>query len=432
VQQVSYSMATEIASSDPSFLFFFSSDTYDYAHEISLFARAAHESQIRGNFLLVDVALQENRVGLDFPFFPALFCPRLGRSISGHFTYHKILTFLNQNTIPAIGRLETAADLEFFLDTAGFGLIAAYENASDHTLPVFTALQRAHYMEMTLAYCDPTLAGHPGFFVHRFSDNSVFEIPQTLFGATPELAESIIERYVVPDIFRADDWLLKALEDRIPRLGIIILDMQDQFYLNDDQLAFARTLKQQCGVMMCFEPVKHSGVTARRYHFPETSHSEFRFIEFKGGRYVKYRMEKPLTLESASEFCCAIASGKELPISDEFGDPIDRVTSQNVELYLTDRWSLVGFCEDDAECMRNLSLTKKDLKLRGVDGLAVASFTGRITDWPLPLRCVGATTAALLFLNGVLVAPISGDTFSPEELSDEIFHQISLIERDGL
>jgi hypothetical protein len=143
-------------------------------------------------------------------------------------------------------------------------------------------------------------------------------------------------------------------------------------------------------------------------------------------------MQTPLTLESGIEFCLAIASGKEPPIPDEFGDPIDRVTSQNAEVYVANGWSLVGFCEDDSECIRNLSFTKRELRIRGMNDIVIASFPGRITEWPLPLRSVSVTTAAVLFVDSALVATFSGDMISPETLSDQIFSRRRLIGRDAL
>jgi hypothetical protein len=352
--------------------------------------------------------------------------------MSNRLTFDRVLHFFTRFFIPPVMTIKTQEDLQYFLDVAGYGVLAAFENASDETLPVFTALNAVHYADVTLAYCSPQVLRAEGFWVHRFTDHALLPIADTFFNESPDRAEMVLSHYAVPEIFKADDSLLTALEERIPRLAILVLDMKGAFYLSEAQIELARSIRFQCGLAVCFEVANISNATAHRYNFPEiVFHEEFRIVDFSDG-YKRYRMSEPLTLDNAIRFCFGIVHGDVQPLPDLFEDPIDSISADEVNAYTEQECVVVGFCEGDVSCRHNLGKLKRELRMHGLGSVKVAEFRGKMAEWPVRLDVFAYMPSVIVFNNGALMVAFTPENASSKLIASELLRRLRPDTRDAL
>jgi hypothetical protein len=430
----SYEEASRLSATGPTFLFLCSSLSFDYTADVIHFADAARTSELEANFLIIDAAVDRTLPpDLDLTILPVLLSYEPREYICGPVTLESMLRFFSHRTPPAIMTIRTEADLQFFFDVAGFGVLASFENASDRTLPAFVELHRYHLTTVTVAFCDPRILGKEGFFLYRFTDNAFFEITTDFFAVPPGRAEPLLGAHAIPELFKVDPFLLETMESSLPRLGILVLDMRGRFYLTGEQIGLAREVKERCGVTVCYESANISMVSPERYNFPDVvKWEEFWFIDFTQSKVREYRMLKPLTIENAVQFCYGIADGLVPPIPELPGDPIDTIAPTEATKYIQDGWAAVGFCEGDSHCVRNLSLAKRDLRIHGMADVKVAEFSKRFGEWPSTIGSFENTPKVVIFRDGSVVATMPPPTASPAVITDEILYRARALDKEAL
>jgi hypothetical protein len=181
-----------------------------------------------------------------------------------------------------------------------------------------------------------------------------------------------------------------------------------------------------------YEAANVSTISADRYGFSEfVDKDEFRFVDFSGANLVRYKMEEVLNLENAIKFCEGISVGSVKPLKSVVIDQVDRLERDRALEYVKSGWVAVGFCEGNLRCLRNLSIVKRELRMRGAGDVRVGNFDGRINEWPARAP-INSLPGVVLFRDGEVIARMSGVGTSPNAITAEMVHQYNRASRDQL
>jgi hypothetical protein len=235
-----------------------------------------------------------------------------------------------------------------------------------------------------------------------------------------------LSRYTVPDVSKATIPGLEALEGRRTKIGILVLDMHNAFYLNDAQLELARGVRYRCGISVVYETANVSTVTADRYGFSDVvPWEEFRLVDLALPELLLYQMPEPVTLNGAVDFCREIAVGQIAPVAVS---PVERLDADGALQYVQDGWAAVAFCEGEPRCFRNVSIVARDL--RAFD-LRIAAFEGPVEEWPSDLG-FRIPPSWVIFADGAVVAAIPAKSTPPSVIAGEIARVYNRARRDAL
>jgi hypothetical protein len=374
VEQATLAALKKLNRSKQIFILAASSGRYDYANQQQTFAQAAHQSHIDAYFLVLDTFSESlTPEHLSVPIIPVVIAPKTGRWIREPLTRAAMITFFNQHSGDVIPYIRAEDDLQFFFDTAGFGLVVAFRNASDETLPSLVSMYRDHFNEISIAYCDPDLTGREGFFVYRFNDMALEEVGQPLFGLAEEQVEQILSVYALPQIFKADVTVLPYLERIRQKIIFLALDTHGDFYLNPQQIDLAKSIKLQCGLTVVYETSMPGRLSSSRYGFPVgISRDELRVVDFETDPPSKYLMDEKLTTKNARKFCQAIKDGRAAkyyrsePTPTIKSNVIEYLVADNVMDFVARGFSVVAVFQEDDSTLSPLVAAKQELVAKGL------------------------------------------------------------------
>jgi hypothetical protein len=318
-----------------------------------------------------------------------------------------MLTFFNQHVIDRVPYITTEADLQHFFDIAGFGLLAAFRNASDDTLPALALMNEEHFNEITVAYCDPQLTSREAFFIFRFNDNALYDVPESLFGLRSDEIEAVLARYSVPEILKADMTVIPYFERGLAKLIFLAFNTRGSFYPGPDELMLAKEVKLRCGMTVLYETSVLPSVSATRYGFPSVHGSELRLIDLEADPPAKYIMSQELTADNAGEFCQAVKEGRGTryfrsePLPAIQDSTIERVVADNVLAFVHKGFVALGIFDTDDASLAPLVAAGKRLVAKGV---IVGEFGLALNDWPGEPVVLREFPRLLLFNGGKIVA----------------------------
>jgi hypothetical protein len=408
VKKTTFADLTNVNTSRYTFVLFTSSDFYEYARHREAFVFAAQQSQIDANFLVLDMSTENlSLMDLKVPLVPVVLCRDSGRWIQSPLTRETMLTFFNQHVIGRVPYITTEEDLQHFFDTAGFGLLAAFRNASDDTIPALALMNEEHFNEITVAYCDPQLTGREAFFIFRFNDNALFNVQGSLFGLRSDEIEGVLARYSVPEILKADMSVIPYLERGLVKLIFLVFDTRGAFYLGADQLVLAKEVKLRCDMTVLYETSLSPSVSATRYGFPSVRGSELRLIDLEADPPAKYIMRQELTADNAGDFCQAVKEGRGAryfrsePVPAIQDATIERVVGDNVLAFVQKGFVALGVFDTDDASLAPLVAAKKQLVAKGV---MIGEFGLAFNDWPGEPVVLRELPRLLLFNGGKIVA----------------------------
>jgi hypothetical protein len=412
------------------FLLVTSSRSYDYSEHLEAYAAAARRSQISGTFLFLDVSTDDlTPTDLGVPSFPGVIFLKNREYLHTRFSEDSVLTFLNECSISGIPYINTESDLQSFFDSAGFAIIAAFQNASDDNLPALAETYRNHFNEISITYCDPALTGRPAFWIYRFLDNELIEMSETLYSTTESQIERILRGYAVPDILKADVPTTQSIRERFPRLAVMVLNFESGFYLSADQADFGKRISEVCEIPVLYEPANISGVTSRYFSFPEfVQANELRIIDFESGR--RFRFSGPWTIENATQFCRDAAAGnwpqyyRSAPVPEIENASIAHLVSLNVREFVRVGWSAVVFYDGDDRCLEVAIAARRTVS----PSVRFGAFSLAENEWPGQERIDWEKLPRVaVFRDGEMVAE-EGQETSPERVADFISRAVN--ERD--
>ena len=435
IRSATWAETQELTKGQRTFVLAVSSDTYDFSHTLKLFVTAVHQSRIDGNFVILDV-FKENLTesDLNVSVFPAVIYFHRGKSYAstkGKLESDVVLEFLGSHAINEIPHLTTESELQEFLDSAGMGIICAFANASDETLPLLSHSHQKHFMEINIAYCDPKLIGEEGFYVYRLVDDALVKVNGTLFGVDEKALEALLSEYTVPDVFKADTRLTSFLDREKAAFVDIVFDTGSNFYLTPAQIQFARAVKGYCGMNVTYETLSFHYVSKNRYGFPaDVEEEQMRIIDMRGERPLKYMLDGELNLDNANKMCQGFKAGtlspwwKSEPIPTNQTQQLDDVVALNVGSFVSTGFSAIGFYYADNQCLRHLVAAKLELEKRADLPLKFAEFSLANNDWPLADTSFANLPRLLIFKDGKLLTNEQvADT--PEAVIDQILAQVT-------
>jgi hypothetical protein len=370
---------------DQVFLFVASSASYPYSSELDIFANAARRSLINARFLYADIATDNLTLAdLSMPCVPGVLHLPRGKWHRGRLAEENLIAFFNHCSEPGIAHLTTADELDHFLETCGLCVIAAFENATDQSLPVLADMHDNHFNEISIAYADPHLTGKSGFFVYRFWDNAMVEVADSLFGLPAAAVERVIGKYAMPDMLRADPASVDFVRARTDAIAFVVFDFHGGFYLSEAQIEFCRRLASECNIAICYEPIGMPSVSSSLFGFAEIGDSEeLRIVEFADSNVRRYRMEAEFRIDNAVDFCRRVRAGQVPPYwrsapIPTINDSIDHLVALNVLGYIQTGWSALAVYEGDDVYVEGIAVARSVLQGRCKIGV----FELGVNEWP--------------------------------------------------
>lgn len=413
IQSATWEQTQKIIKGPRTFVLAISSDSYDFSDNLKMFVKAVHQSRIEGSFIILDT-YKENLTPEDLGVlsFPAIIYYHGGksyRSTRGDIDVESVMDFMSTRAIPEIPTLTTEQELQDFLNTAGMGVICAYENASEETLPILVDMHQDHFDEISVAWCDPKLIGKEGFYVYRHVDDTLAEVNVSLFGLPLEEAENALSAQSVPEIFKGDPQICQFMESETQAFIDIVFQTNSEFYLSPEQIRFAKTLKQECNMNVTYETFNFHFMSMYRYGFPEiVEKEEVRIIDVRTNRWMKYIMDGEMTIENAKAFCSAFKDGtarpywKSAPVPTE-PEPLRNVVASNIGEFVAKGWSAIGFYHADDNCLDPMKAAAAELDSKGGNPYKLAEFALAANDWPLEETSFDFLPRLLIFKDGVML-----------------------------
>jgi hypothetical protein len=345
---------------------------------------------------------------------------------------NEIITFFNHHSVAPVPYISTDEELQSFFDVAGFGLLCAFTNASDETLPQLATMHQDHFNEITIAYCDPGLTKREAFFVYRHTDNSLVELQRSLFDESIEEVERILSPYAIPDVIKADHRLAEMYSGLV---GFLALATEQEFYLRPQQLHLAKEIKARCGIPLFYELSMFPSLSSIRYGFPATVNSgQLRIIDFSDRERVKYLLDGPLTPESADDFCFNIKKGqvkrfwKSAPIPTRIDHIVQTFVADNILQEVREGVTVVALYWHDKECLRPFISAVVQIVKAGYNFKA-AEFGLAHNDWPGPNTTMVELPRLLTFRDGELLTNLrSGNT--TELVMEQMLEQFKIAKLD--
>jgi hypothetical protein len=433
VSHISFDDIETLDRSQLIFLLATTSDSYEYSRHLSDFTLAAHRSCLNATFRIVDVA--ESGARLTLSFLPAVICVNSGRRLFPPFSVDDIITFCGDHAIGATPFLRTEEELQEFFDTAGFGLLCSFRNASDETLPELVAMYQEHFNELTLAYCDPELTGAEAFFLYRHTDNALVEVQRTLFGEPADQVERILAQYAAPDVAKAEMSIVPHLERHSEGIVFLALETHDKFYLTPEQVDLAKEIQLRCGMRVLYELSMFTSLSAVRYGFPENvGNGQLRVVRFSGDTQKKYLFDREITGDQAGNFCSRVKNGEEElfwksePIPPEHDGIVQKVVADNILEYVKEGLSIVGLFWLDDAYLRFLVAAAEQAVRKGYN-LKIATFALARNDWPGPNTTLYALPRLVTFRDGELVSNVQSAN-TTELVLEQLIEQLKLARSD--
>jgi hypothetical protein len=368
------------------FLLVVSSRSYSYASTIEMFVRSIRQSLVSARFLYIDV-YSENLTPKDLhiPSVPGLIYLPCHQFFRGQMTESSLVAFFNECTASKIPYIRTSSELQLYFDTCAFGVLIAYANASDATLPAVAEIHRTHFNEISFAYCDPALTGTVNSFVYRFTDSTLVQIHKPLFNLSQPAVESLLLEYALPDFPKGDVDTLNFLQTRVSRLGVIVFNLNGGFYPSLEQIELGKQIAARCRIPVCYESLSLPLASSSLFQFPATAESEeFRIIDLSGSIIVKYRMIDKITIENMVAFYQKVQLGqvnrylRSAPIPLAVNEEIDRVVALNALDYVGNGWAALGFYNRDDSSISGMIQAKPMVGTK----CKIGAFDLASNEWP--------------------------------------------------
>lgn len=311
IQYGNVANALEVMKTGPTFIFACSSDEFEYATISRAFVRSAHLSTVNANYIVVDTSKDANaKELLGVKDFPALIYTKDNKVIRTQyrgFDEDFIVAFINTNFIDPVATISTKEALEEFYASTATGIIVAKADASDEKYPRLAEFYREYFYEISVVYVNPSVFGKEGFFLYRYLDSSIVELPDVVNYDLKQLIE-VVNENTFPEFPKITSQVAAMWESQ-KQMYIILMLQMDDFYLTQEQLDLARKLKEQTGLNITYSDIESSHVTGTMYGLSDVLDSTMAIIDGRGERTFKYMLDKELSLETAVEFVNKVNDG---------------------------------------------------------------------------------------------------------------------------
>ena len=369
IRKLNFSETKDVIQDKQVFVLAISSHSFDYADTIQTFVEAIHQAKEDREFIILDVAeegVSAEELGVSS--IPAVISFDEGKvrnALYSYYTVSSIIDFIYRNTLSYIKFIKSDEELQTFLQSSSFGIIVAEENINISDFSVLIDFYHGHMVEISLAFCDPSLLEKPGCYVYRFVDNVFIEIPDlSKYTDENEMIEMLSPLTVI-SVHKFDYRIGAFLEEENQKFIIMALDMNNSYYLSPDQLKVATELSKYAECNVTFIPLEYTSISHYRYGFPIIKNESIFFVDATKSVFKKYILEGELTLENGINFIKSIKEGttKRFYKSAEHkeGKNITEVNAYELNDFINVDKSILGLYYFDESILDKLVESKEEI-----------------------------------------------------------------------
>jgi hypothetical protein len=316
----------EIMKTGPTFIIAVSSKDFEYAEFSRTFIRGAHLSTVDANYVVCDTADDENAAEkFEIKQLPALLYAKDGKVIRSQYRGFEedfIIAFINTNYISDIRVIKTQEELENFYASTASGLIVAKSDASAENYPNISLFHKDFFFDTVVAFVEPSLFANEGFYLYRYLDSSIVELPD-LSTADPNQIAEVITESSQPEFLKLNSYVASLYERTNQTFAILMLEMDD-FYLSQENLDLARDIYKRTGINVTYTDIENSQFAGFAYSLPDSLDSTMAVIDASKQRLFKYMLPNELTLENAVALIEGVREGTATPFWRSEIDPINK------------------------------------------------------------------------------------------------------------
>ncbi|KAH0793286.1 hypothetical protein GPJ56_002844 [Histomonas meleagridis] len=304
--------------------------------------------------------------------------------MSPPFAINSILSFVNQHAKQSIPYIKTKEELQNFFQISSLGVLAAFEDASETTLPALSEFFFKYYNQLSLSFCDPSLVSKPGFYLYRFEDNAFLECPGLANATNEEEVANVLTPYTVPIIHKLNPAVVDVLETDKQKFIILSLKMSDNYYLTPDQINLAKSLMDDSGFNVTFIPFDYFNLPNSRYGFPDLQKEVMCLIDASGKKVTKYFYSGEVTFEKCAQFIRDVKEGKQkrylMSAPHQDGKEIEEINAIELQDFTRNEKSILGIYYSDDNCLVPLVESKKTIQKIFPDA-RIGQFSLYRNDW---------------------------------------------------
>jgi thiol-disulfide isomerase/thioredoxin len=376
----------------PTFIIALSSKDFEYSTYSRSFIRGAHLSTVQANYVVCDAAEDQNATEkLEIKQIPALLYAKDGKVIRAQFRGFEedfVVAFINTNFISDIQKIETSEELDNFYASTAVGLIVAKPDASAEKYPEIAKFHKDFFFDTVVVFANPALFAKEGFYLYRYLDSTVNELPDLTSSDANQIAEAITESSQ-PEFSKINSYVAAQYERTNQTFAILMLAMDD-FYLSQENLDLARNIKAQTGINVTYTDIENSQFAGMAYGLPDSLDSTMAIIDASTNRIFKYMLSSELTLENAVALIESVKEGKATPFWRSEIEPINKegeiqhITANTLTQLIKDKKdAIIAVYYSSLEPIEPFLNATKPL-VKDPKGIVYGKFSVALNDWSGP------------------------------------------------
>ena len=402
--------AVELMKTGSTFLLALSSLDFEYPTYSRTFIRSAHLSQVNAQFAVVDTSSSENALELlQIKQTPALIYVKDGEILRTQYRGFEdefVVSFINTNFIEPIKTLKTQEDLTAFYSSTAVGFIVAKSGATEEQYPEILKFHRNNFYDTVTVFADPSLFESEGFYLYRYLDSELVELPDLSTATEVEIAQAL-NAVSLPEFSRINSYVASDYEQTKQVFAILMLSMDD-FYLSQENLDLARAIKEKADINVTYMDIENSAFVGMTYGLPDSLDSTMAVIDASGNRIFKYMLSSELNEKNALELIDQVKQGTATPFwrSELESTPVEgelqTITANSLTQLIKDKKdALIAIYYSSKEPIEPYVNATQPL-LKDPKNIIYGRFSLALNDWSGPI--VGDELPFLVALRGGKVA----------------------------
>ncbi|KAH0793774.1 hypothetical protein GPJ56_002326 [Histomonas meleagridis] len=385
-----------------------SSQSFEFPALVNHFTNAAHASKIDGFFYIIDLAQTPIQPSdLNATHFPCVVFGSEGMFKNVQYNgieEEYINAFMSTNAVSKPKVIKTKEELNQLYSTSSIALIVAFEGASPETYPTFSDFYINHYHELTVVYADPSLFEKPGFYLYRYVDSVLVELPDLTEMSDRDIPQ-VLNRNLFPEFLKLNGAVIGQYE-REKQIYVVLMLVMEDFYLSKEQLELARKIKEETGLNVTYCDVENSQILSFRYGLPDSLDSTLAVIDHSKDRELKYMLKDQLNLDNALKLIDDVKEGRATPFwKSEFeliksNDNLTSVTANSLlEMIEAKDTFVIVLYQVAYETLDAYINATQILKPEHKD-VTFGKFSLRYNDWPIDLPKSSEVPYYMVFVKG--------------------------------
>lgn len=371
------------------------SSEFEFHQLINQFKKAAHFSKVNATFAILDSStyLEDVKTAFNVTQIPCVVFSNEGQvkmiQYRG-FDEEYLISFITTNAVLPPSTITTKEELELFYSSSAVGLIIAFGDTSSDRYANLRQYYLEHYAEVNVVFANPTLFSNPGFYMYRFIDSTLIELPENLSELHPTEISDIISKHLLPEFTRLTGGLSSYLERLRSKFVILMLVMED-FYLTKEQLELSRQIKKNTGLNVTYADVENNQLLEVTYGLPDSLDSTMCVIDPSSSRLMKYMLSEPLNLDNAVKFIKSVQEGKAVPYyksepeghSSKIGCQMTSINTKKLQLFVNQKKTVVLALYVASQDPMEEFVNATEIVKTNYKEVVFGKFSLNTNDWPL-------------------------------------------------